>query len=1049
MSRLFISHSGANDAEVVAIHDWLTGEGWDDVFLDLDERGITAGERWGRALNEAASRCEAVLFLVSHAWLGSSWCLEQFNLARRFNKRLFGVLIEAISVADLPAQLAGTWHVVDLASGRDQTSVRVLLPRTREEVYVTLSKEGLTQLRKALVTAGFEPRYFAWPPAHDPDRAPYRGLRPLEAEDAGIFFGRDDQIVEALDTLRGLREQAAPRLMVILGPSGVGKSSFLRAGVLPRLARDDRNFLPLPVVRPERAAITGESGLLHAVEAALAAHDLWQSRASIRDALSGGAEGVRPLLGQLVDKVFVSMLADDSDAKRPVIVFAIDQAEELFLGEGAEEGQALLSLVCGLVNGDWPGVIALFAIRSDSYNRLESTKVLEGMRPQTLLLSPMSRGAYQSVMKGPVARLRETSHALTIERRLTRRLLKDIEKCGGSDALPLLAFTLEQLYLCYGGSGALRLTDYQAFGDIRGAIEAAVNRALDAANNDARIPRGQEARLALLRRGLIPWLAGIDLESGSPRRRIARLADIPVEAAPLVNLLVEHRLLATNKITVREKDEERSEVTIEPMHEALLRQWSLLRGWLEDDFAALTTLEGVNRAARDWSANDRRADGLKHAGSLLEDAEKVAARDDFASALTAEARDYLCQCRDKKDPKRREWLSCEGQDWHLLDAQALAIANRRMTKGIGIGLVAALMLAVFAAWQWWVAQGQTTLARSQTRLAEQAVQDAQAQRDRAERDLAVVKQAANDAVLKLVQDLRVAQGMPVESARKALDAAQTLMARLAQAAPDDLQLQRRLALMLAEFAETYVATGDLARAGAAADKGVAIIRKLVVVDPSNALWQRDLSVSLVRVGDARLAAGDRAGALAAYEESLVIVESLAIVRNLAVADPGKVGWQGDLSLSHEKVGDVRLAAGDWAGALSAYEEGLAARLRLAAADPGNTTWQVGVSASLNKVGDALLAAGDRARALSAYEESVTIVRRLTAVDPNRQADLIVSLIKVSTASDSSRARAVLREALAIAEILSREDKLTAEQQIWPQRLRNMLTKLPREGSGKR
>jgi TIR domain len=66
MSRVFLSHSSANNAEAVAIRDWLAAEGWNEVFLDLDpERGIAAGERWERALNEAASRCEVVLFLIS------------------------------------------------------------------------------------------------------------------------------------------------------------------------------------------------------------------------------------------------------------------------------------------------------------------------------------------------------------------------------------------------------------------------------------------------------------------------------------------------------------------------------------------------------------------------------------------------------------------------------------------------------------------------------------------------------------------------------------------------------------------------------------------------------------------------------------------------------------------------------------------------------------------------------------------------------------------------------------------------------------------------
>ena len=83
--------------------------------------------------------------------------------------------------------------------------------------------------------AGLDARYFAWPPEVDPDRAPYRGLQPLEAEDAGIFFGRDGPTVVGLDLLRGLRDAAPPRLLVILGASGAGKSSFLRAGLLPRL----------------------------------------------------------------------------------------------------------------------------------------------------------------------------------------------------------------------------------------------------------------------------------------------------------------------------------------------------------------------------------------------------------------------------------------------------------------------------------------------------------------------------------------------------------------------------------------------------------------------------------------------------------------------------------------------------------------------------------------------------------------------------------------------------------------------------------------------
>src|ERR1700737_1582391 len=128
MSRIFFSHSSQNNAQAVALYDWLGREGWkDEIFLDFDpKRGIAAGERWERALNEAANRCEVVLFLVSNAWLSSRWCLKEFNLAHGMNKRLFGVLIENLSVDDLPEDLTSTWQLVRLATGRDHVMLRVV-----------------------------------------------------------------------------------------------------------------------------------------------------------------------------------------------------------------------------------------------------------------------------------------------------------------------------------------------------------------------------------------------------------------------------------------------------------------------------------------------------------------------------------------------------------------------------------------------------------------------------------------------------------------------------------------------------------------------------------------------------------------------------------------------------------------------------------------------------------------------------------------------------------------------------------------------------------
>jgi formylglycine-generating enzyme required for sulfatase activity len=649
VSRIFLSHSSTNNADAVALRDWLANEGWkDEIFLDLDpQRGIVAGERWERALNEAANRCEAVLFLVSKAWLSSRWCLKEFNLAHRLNKQLFGVLIENLSVDDLPEELAGTWQIVRLAAGRDHVMLRAVLPVTHEEVHVTFSAEGLQRLKHGLAQAGLDPKHFAWPPESDPNRPPYRGLRPLEAGDAGIFFGRDAPVIETLDQLRGLRETTPPRLLVILGASGSGKSSFLRAGLLPRLKRDDRHFLPLPIIRPERAAINGETGLLPALEDALKSVGIATTRAKLRAAIEGGASTLCPLLKALADKA--TPMAVDGGAKpnAPMLILSVDQGEELFLAEGQEQAKAFLVLLHDLLIQDMPAIIAVFTIRSDNYEHLQLAKELEGLHQETLSLPPMPKGSYAEVIKGPARRLEGTERPLEVDDALVDTLLTDIDAGGAKDALPLLAFTLERLYVEEGGDGDLTVAEYRSLGGITGSIEAAVERALKAADADPAIPRDRLARLALLRRGLIPWLAGIDPDTGAPRRRVARLSEIPAEARPLIQHLVEQRLLATDV------NKDTGEATIEPAHEALLRQWGLLEGWLTEDAALLAVLEGVKRASRDWVANNRARAWLAHASDRLAAAQRLSVRPDLAANLEPTDREYLAACRKAEADAKR------------------------------------------------------------------------------------------------------------------------------------------------------------------------------------------------------------------------------------------------------------------------------------------------------------------------------------------------------------------------------------------------------------
>lgn len=649
MARIFLSHSSNDNASAAALRDWLAAEGWDDLFVDFDpKRGIAAGEQWERALYEAAHRCEAVLFLISRTWLASNWCMNELTLARRLNKRLFGVLIEeGISTQTLPPDLTSTWQVVNLAIGRDRQQFCAKLPITGEEVHLTFSIEGLARLKSGLLRAGLHASYFSWPPEQDPKRPPYRGLRPLEADDAGIYFGREAAIIEATDALRGLRAGAPSRLLVILGASGAGKSSFLRAGLLPRLARDDTTFLPLPIIRPERAPITGESGLLGSLAKALETAGLEMPRPELLAAVESGATALKPLLQTLVEKSMRRGRDADAESAPPAIVLAIDQAEELFLAEAQQEAQIFLAMVRDVLATDAPAVIAVFAIRSDNYERLQEAEALESVHQEILSLPPMPRGAYAEVIKGPIGRLQDTAREIKIDEALVQALLSDLEEGGAKDALPLLAFTLERLYDEYHATGHLKVEHYERLGRVKGSIEAAVERALDAPSSDPGIPGDRPARLALLRRGLVPWLAGVDPDNGAPRRRVALRSEIPLEARPLIDQLVAQHLLSTdfNKTT--------GEATIEPTHEALLRQWGLLQGWLAEDAGLLGVMEVVKRAARDWVANGRHKAWLTHARDRLKTAEGLRERPDLSGNLDATDWEYLAACRKAEQDARR------------------------------------------------------------------------------------------------------------------------------------------------------------------------------------------------------------------------------------------------------------------------------------------------------------------------------------------------------------------------------------------------------------
>ncbi len=676
MARLFISHSSADNAAALALRDWLAEHGYDDVFLDIDpEHGLVAGQRWQEALKAAADRCEAVLFLVSPSWLNSRWCLAEFLLAKSLHKRIFGLIVAPVPLDQVPAEMTAEWQLCELV-GEDRCRLFdvELLGRPAQ---VAFREAGLDLLRRGLEKAGLDARSFAWPPRQEPQRAPYRGLKALEPEDAAIFFGRDAWIVRGLDAVRGLAERGVERMLVVLGASGSGKSSFLRAGLWPRLLRDDLNFLPLPVVRPQTAVISGSSGLAAALAGAFARLGETRSQGRLRDALGEGSAALRGLFGELVVLAKRRHVALAEPPGDPFIALPLDQAEELFNPDGAAEAEPFLDLLAGLLAPAAGGVASRFlliaTLRSDRLELVQNEQRLEMAQPVLFDLPPIPPAEFKSVIEGPARRVADAGDRLVIDPALTERLIGDAQ---GADALPLLGFTLERLYADYGLEGRLTLAEYERLGGVQGSIEAAVAAALAEPGRAPAIPAEREAQYAALRAAFIPWLARIDAESGAPMRRVAARSEIPEGSRAIVDRLVEARLLVA--------DRRGGADVIEVAHESLLRQWVPLTAWLDGEAANLTALQGVERAAAEWDRNHQSETWLDHRGERLQGAVLLLSRSDFRARLNPHAIKYLSACLTRetteiRDKQTRQAMqaAAEIQKWMLPEPLSDSEAKHR------------------------------------------------------------------------------------------------------------------------------------------------------------------------------------------------------------------------------------------------------------------------------------------------------------------------------------------------------------------------------------
>ncbi len=377
----------------------------------------------------------------------------------------------------------------------------------------------------------------------EPEICPFRGLAPFDAAHADYFFGRERLVAELVARMIG------STLIAVVGPSGSGKSSAVRAGLLPALAG---GVVPgserwrQAVMRPGERPLAELSRTL-----ARAVPEAEDAAPWIADALEALPAGER-------------------------LVLVIDQFEELFVAcrDTAEREAFLDALVDACADPDERVVVAL-AIRADFYGRCaEHADLSTLVSANQILVGPMRRDELRRAIELPARRA-----GLRVEPRLVSALVGDV--AGEPGGLPLLSAALLELWQLRSGR-ILRRSDYERTGGVEGAVARLAEDAYQRLDADER----SRVRPMLLR------LAGDDEEAEALVRRRVALDELELDrdepAARALAVLTESRLLTVD------------EGAVEVAHEALLREWPRLREWLETDAEGRRLHHHLIAASQGW-----------------------------------------------------------------------------------------------------------------------------------------------------------------------------------------------------------------------------------------------------------------------------------------------------------------------------------------------------------------------------------------------------------------------------------------------------------------
>jgi len=559
---VFLSYHWRDHAHVEALAKRLREQ---SLTVFLDRWYLTPGQSWQKELEATLARCRAVAVCIGQGEMGPWQQREQYlALERQVSAERRGQLFPVIPIllpgAEPPLGFLSQNTWVDFRTRVDDPNLLITLVRAVQGK--APGPDAQESVRETLASI-----------------CPYRGLLYFREEDAPFFFGREAAIAQLVHAVQ------QHNLVAVVGGSGSGKSSVVRAGLVPELRKTrDRVYEIATIVPTDRPVHALAAVLMPFLEPDMKETDRLIETNKLAEALLSRTVALR----DIVDRVLAKQPGTDR------LLLIADQWEELFTL--CKEEAARRCFIDNILEATaTTRLSAVLTLRGDFFGRAVTAyrALCDRLQGAQVNLGPMKRDELRQAIEAPAKKV-----GLSFEVGLVNLIL---EQAGDEPGhLPLIEFVLRQLWEQRRGA-QLHHEAYHAMGQLERAIATkaeAIYGRLSA--QDQR--QMQEIFLRLVRPG----------EGEADTRRRAMSSELGTETQSLVKTLADERLVVTSRVTGSE------EYIIEVSHEALIRHWSRLKGWVDAERQFLIWQQRVNVAIKQYEYSNGNSDLLLRGFALNE-----------------------------------------------------------------------------------------------------------------------------------------------------------------------------------------------------------------------------------------------------------------------------------------------------------------------------------------------------------------------------------------------------------------------------------------------